>query len=270
MTVVELKLSPLETKEGCEDRHVVGVRETIECFAIPDIGSLSEIGGGEFRGNGKYYVAPLIADGSVLSYVVDGSCYIFEVKVIEPSVIVARSPKVCNFGLGENTAGGAGMELEIYILPETVSFTGIAMEEVPSSEGVHVGYFSNVFFMNIWYHTLDMGAGQWCNIKPNNYWSTDSAMMGDILPLEKPNGDMTYDLTEGAWSNGELVWHIHWGWRDRNAETGDEPVKSMLVRYDQTFRIDSEGTLSVSKFGHVVSRGTNGVIRLNGNLIEEP
>jgi hypothetical protein len=37
------------------------------------------------------------------------------------------------------------------------------MEEVPSSEGVHVGYFANVFFENIWYHTFDMGAGQWFN-----------------------------------------------------------------------------------------------------------
>jgi hypothetical protein len=94
-------------------------------------------------------------------------------------------------------------------------------------------------------------------------------MMGDYLPLEKPNGDMTYDLTEGAWSNGELVWHIRWGWYERNAEKGDVPVKTMFVRYDQTFRVDPEGTLSVLKFGHIVSRGTNNVIRLNGNIAEE-
>jgi hypothetical protein len=94
-------------------------------------------------------------------------------------------------------------------------------------------------------------------------------MMGDILPLEKPTGDMTYDLTEGAWSNGELVWHIRWGWRERNAEKGDVPIKSMSVRYDQTFRIDHEGTLSVLKFGHIVSRGTNDVIRLNGTIVDK-
>lgn len=34
-----------------------------------------------------------------------------------------------------------------------------------------------------------------------------------------------------------------------------------------TFRIDQHGTLSVLKFGHVVSRGTNNVIKLNGNIV---
>lgn len=37
-----------------------------------------------------------------------------------------------------------------------------------------------------------------------------------------------------------------------------------------TFRIDQEGTLSVLKLDHIVSRGTNNVIRLNGNIAEEP
>jgi hypothetical protein len=257
----------LETKVGCENRHIVGVREVIECDALPGIGMFSENGGGEFRRNGKHYIAPLIVDGSVISYVVDGSRYIFEVIVIEPSIVVARSPKACNFGLDENVAGGAGMELEIYILPETVSFTGISMEEVPSLEGVHVGYFANISFANVWYHTVDRGAGQWVNIKPDNYWATDSAVMGDVLPLEKPNGDITWDLSEGVWSQGELVWYIPWGWRERDAEIGEEPVKVIPVRYNQTFRIDQHGTLSVLKFGHVVSRGTNNVIKLNGNIV---
>ena len=141
------------------------------------------------------------------------------------------------------------------------------MEEEPSLEGIHTGYFANGFFANVWYHTVDMGAGQWGNIGRDNSWGRDQAMMGDRLPLEKPNGDMTDDLTEGMWSNGELVWYIRWGWRERNAEAEDEPVKSMSVRYDQTFRIDQEGTLSVLKFGHIVSRGTNDAIRLNGTIV---
>jgi hypothetical protein len=31
--------------------------------------------------------------------------------------------------------------------------------------------------------------------------------------------------------------------------------------------MDSHGTLSVSKFGNVVSRATNNIIRLNGNVV---
>ena len=244
----------------------MGVREAINCFAMPDVGDWEESGGGYFRGRGLYR-APLMLDGSTLSYVVDEWRYIFNLIVIEPSAVVACSPKACDFSLNENVSGGAGMELELYILPEEVSFTGISMEEVPSLEGVHVGYFANISFMNVWYHTVDRGAGQWVNIKPDNYWATDSAVMGDVLPLEKPNGDITWDLSEGVWSQGELVWYIPWGWRERDAEIGEEPVKVMPVRYNQTFRIDQHGTLSVLKFGHVVSRGTNNVIKLNGNIV---
>ena len=266
LTVIKLELVPSVTRDGCEWRHIVGVREAINCFAMPDVGDWEESGGGYFRGRGLYR-APLMLDGSTLSYVVDEWRYIFNLIVIEPSAVVACSPKACDFSLNENVSGGAGMELELYILPEEVSFTGISMEEVPSLEGVHVGYFANISFMNVWYHTVDRGAGQWVNIKPDNYWATDSAVMGDVLPLEKPNGDITWDLSEGVWSQGELVWYIPWGWRERDAEIGEEPVKVIPVRYNQTFRIDQHGTLSVLKFGHVVSRGTNNVIKLNGNIV---
>ena len=160
------------------------------------------------------------------------------------------------------------MELAIYVLPETVSFAGIAMEEVPSLEGTHQGYFDNVYFTNIWYHTVERGAGKWRNIAPDNYWNTDRAWMGDELPHEMPNGIMTFDLSQGAWSDGELVWDIPWGWAVKNCAPDTLPVKTMTTHYTQTFIIDESGTLSVSKLQNTVIRGTNNVIRLNGNVVQ--
>ena len=46
------------------------------------------------------------------------------------------------------------------------------------------------------------------------------------------------------------------------------PIKSLEDFYNQSFTIDHDGTLTIDKFGHSVSRGTNNVIRLNGIIIE--
>ena len=48
MTVVELELTPKEAREGCPNRHFVGVREQVQCTARPDIGNWEESGGEEF------------------------------------------------------------------------------------------------------------------------------------------------------------------------------------------------------------------------------
>ena len=195
--------------------------------------------------------------------------FLFKLKILSPNIIVARNPQMIDFGITENKSGGVGMESQIYILPETVSFSGISMEEIPSVDGIHEGYFSNSFFSRVWYHTEEMGAGDWTNIKPDNYWATDIAMMGEILPFETTNGDMTYDASLGNWRDGVITWYIQWGWGEFNSEQGDLPLGIIPKRYDQTFSINNEGTLSISKFGHIVSRGTNNVFHLNGTIVDK-
>ena len=69
LTVVKLKLEPQTTREGCEHRHIVGVRECVNCYAYPHVGEWRETGGGEYktdRGYTGFYKCPLTADGSVL------------------------------------------------------------------------------------------------------------------------------------------------------------------------------------------------------------
>jgi hypothetical protein len=267
MTAVRVEITPWVTKEGCVNRHLVGVREVILCVATPNVGQWKENGGGRFlfRDN---YECPLTVEDSVLYYEINEDSYDLKLNVVEPERIVAISPVVKDFSVAENRAGGTGMNLNIYIYPLTVSFSRISMEEVPSLDGDFNGYFSNVFFSNVWYHTVQMGAGQWVNIRPDNFRGTDRVWMGDVLPREMSNGEMAFDLHAGAWSSGTLIWKIPWGWQDSDAQIGDIPVKTIKIRYNQVFEIDQFGTLSVSKFGYVVSRGTNNVFRLNGNIVE--
>ena len=173
------------------------------------------------------------------------------------------------FGIATNHAGGAGMNLEIFVQPETVSFSGIAMEEIPSTTGIHEDYFSNIYFEREWYHTEARGAGQWKAIGFDNSWDTDHAWLAGELPRVLPNGEVTVDMTYGTWTNGTMVWNISWGWSDHGAEDGvTAPVKSISTPYNQTFTFTEDGLLTVSKFQHSVSRGTNGVIRLNGNAVQ--
>ncbi|MBR4258676.1 MAG: hypothetical protein IKQ17_06580, partial [Kiritimatiellae bacterium] len=271
LTVVELVLQPQVTREGCENRHLVGVREIVNCYAHPDVGQWGETGGGElvFRLGVQNYTCPLVSDGSILYYSFCGLRYDFNLTIIEPTAIVAKLPVAKDFGIATNHAGGAGMNLEIFVQPETVSFSGIAMEEIPSTTGIHEDYFSNIYFESEWYHTEARGAGKWINIKASNLWDTDHAWFAGELPRVLPNGEVTFDMTYGTWTNGTMVWNISWGWADHGAEDGiTAPVKSISTPYNQTFTFTEDGTLTVSKFQHSVSRGTNGVIRLDGNAVQ--
>ena len=263
MTVVQLELEPVVKKNGFKHRHLVGVAEMIRCSAKPSIGSFGTSGGGELRNweHDELYQCPLTSDGSTLYYTANSSRYDFALTIVEPSMLVARSPVPIDFNIGENRAGGVGMQFEIYVLPETVSFSGIAMEEIPSTEGVHRGYYENVYFADDWYHTYDRGAGRWANIGRNNYWGPDMPCTGQEEPRELPDGSMTTNPNEGTWREGLLIWNINWGWAESNRSDGDVHVEAMETPYDQEFRMDEFGTHSITKFQHTVIRGTNGVVR---------
>ena len=266
LTVVKLELTPDDLRVGFPHRHKVGVRESIRYEACPNVVEWSESGGGEFSGSGGFrrYCCPIVDDGSMLSCQLGRSKYNFSLTVVEPNGIVARSPVAFDFLIPTNHAGGAGMKLELFVQPETVSFSGIVMEEVPSSTGIHQGYFSNVFFTEEWCHTTEFGAGVWRNIRPDNYCGDDNATRGDELPREMPDGTMVFDLNAGTWSDGLMSWDIPWGWAERGCPDNGVPVKTLATQYNQVFQFSADGTLSVAKFGNVVSRGTNNVFRLNG------
>ena len=154
------------------------------------------------------------------------------------------------------------MKFELYVLPTTVAFSGIALEEVPSNVGYHDGFFANNYFCNDWYHTVEHGAGRWDNVRSENFCGYDEANFRTEIPRVLPDGTMTFNQNEGVWTNGRIVWLINWGWAKKDSQFGDIPVKEIDTPYNQTFRIDENGTVSVTKFQCTIIRGTNNVIRM--------
>ena len=63
--------------------------------------------------------------------------------------------------------------LSLYVLPMNVSFSNIAIEEIPNMTGVHSGYFGNPQLEQLWYHTRSQGAGRWWKVEEGNCFADD-------------------------------------------------------------------------------------------------
>ena len=256
VTVVRVELTPefAAPENDRIHRHTFGVRESVLCRTWPTlpVSAWQTSSTGSFRESGGivYFTCPILAALSPLSITYAGVGYCPPGAVLEPTGIVARSPKADDYGFPKGTAGGAGMTLELYVKPLNVSFVGIAVEEVPTTTGIHTGYFANSSWQLAWYHTTDRGAGDWKNVQPGNFFMEDNPRMAEEC--------------EPPWQTGSIVWDIPIGWGERNQSSGEAPVKTCGTIYDQTFEITSNGALSVTKFGYTVTRGTNDFIFLMG------
>ena len=270
LTAVKLEFTPDCLIGNYLHRHSVGVRERAKCSWIPPAATLiCEAGTGgrtELRDGRWNYFAPLTAGGEpYLTSVCEEVRYPFALDVVEPQSVVSKSAVAFDYGVPTNVAGGAGMELELVILPTNVSFMGIAVQEVPSDYKDPQGYFANSYFDFAWSHTTNMRAGVWHNIQAHNLFMYDCAEMGDWLPRMKPNCEITDDPTYG-WIAGTMNWFIPVGWNETGSDETDAPVKRACV-YWQRFRMAPDGTLEVEKLENVVQRKTNTVVRLNGDIV---
>ena len=270
LTAVKLEFTPDYSIDNCPHRHRVGIRETAKCSWMPTAATVTCVagtGGHTNMENGKWnYDAPLTAGASpYLTAVCQGSRYPFALEVVEPESVIAKSADAFDYGVPMNVAGGAGMELELVVLPTNVSFMGIAIQEVPTDYKDPQGYFANKHFDYAWSHTTDMRAGVWHNIQANNLFMYDKAEMGERLPRMTPSGEITENWSYG-WIVGSMNWLIPVGWNETGSSETDVPVKRFAV-YWQRFRMTPEGTLEVEKLGQTVQRNTNSVVRINGNVV---
>ena len=269
-TAVKLELTPNYRIGDYEHRHRLGVRESVKCSWMPpdavvtwDAGTGGQIG---MKNDKREYTAPLTAGASpYLTAVCHGTRYSLELEVVEPQSVVAKSAEAFDYGVPTNVAGGAGMELELVVLPTNVSFMGIAVQEVPTDYKDPQGYFANEYFDFAWSHTTNIGAGVWHDIQVGNRFMYDYAEMGDQLPRMTPDGDITDNWSCG-WIVGSMNWMIPVGWNETGSSEEDTPVKQFAM-YWQRFRMASDGTLEVEKLGKVVQRNTNSVVRLNGEIV---
>ena len=64
-----------------------------------------------------------------------------------------------------------------------------------------------------------------------------------------------------------MTWDIPIGWNHIDTEVGEPPVKNFPVQYLSVWTMDTDGTVSKSKHEHIISKSTNGIIRLDGVVV---
>ena len=281
MTSVRLELQAVyEAPENpCTNRHVYGVGEKVNCVHVP-VAALVEWSCDKMAGYGNRFVetggmtSPCdgefeLAYFSELSPTMAVTCgdatYQTELTIVEPMAIFVPEARLSYQPLtlpGE--AGGMEMDLWQYVLPLYVSFRGVDLSEASCTNAIPpTGYFANPSNVTYFVHSVEAGASRWNHVKTNNYWTIDSVHMGKKLP---------------PWSEGALTWKIPIGWRpalngsDASWPTGVEPIEDFRFGrgiildsedvYHQVFGMTAAGTTSISKFGWVVIRETNGVVRV--------
>lgn len=145
-----------------------------------------------------------------------------------------------DFNVPAGTAGGAGMKLCLYVLPKTVSFSKLSLAEVPTTTEGPTGYFTNMEFSAVWYHTTARGAGDWKRMgAQDTYWFDDEATMGDAFP---PQNVLEWDV-------GTIIWDVPIAWDLWNL-AGEDYSKRIPVLYKQRFDFNASGTLRVTKHGY--------------------
>jgi len=133
---------------------------------------------------------------------------------------------------------GAGMTLEITILPLTVSFYQIQFLEVPGPASEVKGYFSQFPASRL---THQPGV-DWAPVGYDNKCPagcTDTAAASGYLPPYSFRGV----------SGGSFVWHIPYKYRCNATGSGTQ-----FTTIDQTFSITGSGTTTITKAGASVTR----------------
>jgi hypothetical protein len=192
------------------------------------------------NGIATIFTAPSNAANATVSVNYGGGTCTLQFSAIEPSGILASNRPQTGFSVNQ---AGAGMINTLWLLPPTVSFYRVQWMEVPATSNlVQTGYYANTnFFPNPEIHDAAHGAGKWIGTRRwDNLMGFDTATSG----------------VEGAqpWAAGTLTWPIPVVW-----QIGNNAPTNFLQRTDQTFIIDANGNVTVQKYGHTVTRGTNNV-----------
>ena len=243
--VVKIETETVAKNPSDRSRLIVGVGEEVVLWRTPPNGAFHwEATKGVLvssNSNITLWRAPHNAgQAEIFCSTTDGRICSVRFSVLEPVcgfVQGGASPLVA-FAEGQ---AGAGMIIGVYLAPLTVSFRNVDVVEVGAMSTDAVGYFADE---TVWpQENLDHGrhgAGNWVSVSDGNHVGRDLASSGVCQP---------------PWSHGSFSWPIPANWRVR----GDSASANALSWSDQHFAIDSSGSVAVSKFGHTVTRMTNGV-----------
>ena len=271
LTVVRVEFKPIVTapENDCLHRHAFGVCEYVEHLQYPSAPAVSwnPTAGSEVTYAGSpHYKCPLWGVDNPLRAEIGDVRYTPKIKVVEPNGVSSRAfdHVVYSNAVHMGEAGGIGMRLHLYVKPMDVSFSQIAVEEVPSYTYDARGYFANPYFNGILGHTRLAGVGCWGNVNNDNkIGEDDEAGYTEKIPWLTPNGMVTTNAT-CAWTDGEVLIDNPFGWNVSGTEGDTPPYKEFGHDIQDTIRIDGQGRVGVFKLDNWVERKTNDVVRLYG------
>ena len=243
LTAVKIIITPIVTREGFPNRHKMGVRESFvaevrpeeiaNTVRLPADWLLSTDGSGG-------YTCPIRACQGGPDVVVEGVTYTPCLTVIEPTGIL------CVSGFNRCRDGFIAMELEPYLTPLDVCFSGIRVMEVPTTDNVPTGYFANPLFEPIWNHTKARGAGDWHRPGFDNYFFRDVPSFGDACPPPL--------------SRGVIDWRIPLAWGTDTAKEPCDAVGTIGTTYHQVFTLEASGSLRIDKFTQWIECSAEGFV----------
>jgi hypothetical protein len=188
------------------------------------------------NGASTIFTAPDTVTNCTITVNFEEGSFTKEFSVFAPTGIVsAQIESTTHFALGYSAAK---MHLyPIIIGPTNVSFYQVKLMEVGEDASNITGYF----LTNTPPSHIGNGADVWFSLSQDNSWPIDwdwAGLWGSPPP----------------WSSGGFTWNIPARWKVGNGSTNS------MTGWNQIFSIDANGTVTVQKFGHGVTRTTNDVI----------
>ena len=137
------------------------------------------------------------------------------------------------------------MYLYMYVTPLDVSFSEIAVEEVPCLIYEASGYFRSPYYNGAFGHTTQAGAGTWMNVltAENQINGHDRAAYVEKIPWLTPDGTETTNAAY-AWTAGTVYINNPFGWNAKGTTNGP-PHKSFGEDIRATFMLDENGRVGV-------------------------
>ncbi len=274
-TAIRLKFEPVvEAPENrSQGRHTYGVCEEVRCEQSPSAPNVSWVLKAGKMTDKALYKCPLYAAANPITASCAGVEYTPTTAVVEPRLVTARDPGWDDFDAPVDEAGSIVMMLPLYIGPMNVSFTYLAVEEVPHEDhpnagDVHTGYFARKDLALWWHHTRLNGAGVWRNVdeETNRMGKEDvfdQAGITETLSRVNSSGLFVDDPACG-WSDGRIVMATPFGWNVKGTEGETLSYKMFAKDVYATLELQSNGTFRVEKLANEVIRHVDGSVFLNG------
>ena len=257
LTVVRVEIKEVKMAPGNPyvHRRCYGIAEEVECKQFPSAPAVlwRTNGNGTFSlGITKIFCCPLTAERCQLYAECKSAPLPIILRVIEPERIGCD---YAEFLPPTSDGKGCGMLLYLQLLPLSVSFSGLEIQEIPADLtnwqqwGSHSGYFDDYAFYQRWCHTTLWGAGVWHAVNEFNGIEFDESR---IWTWPQP------------WSEGTLSWTIPYGWRLAGS-TFNAPVGQINPPSYSVWTMSSN-FIEKTKHSHTIGVSANGQMYLDGSL----